>query len=146
MDLDRNIHLEPFIRIPNQYLTKKKTVKACEIHGQNYSGDKFCRECGDPIISKEVDKQYRIWYCDITENENLWEHTEGEFTYLLSNIPNICSKYSMPNENGIQVLTGKDIEQQKEEFETYHSKDIELLKSKLNIDINVEFGLLYHVW
>lgn len=146
MNLDRNIHLEPFIKIPNQYFTKKDTIKTCEIHGENNRGEKFCKECGNPIIEKEVDKQYRLWYRDITGNENLWEHTEGDFTYLLSNIRNVCSKFSRPNNNEILSVSQKDIDEQKDEFKTYHSKDIELLKSKLNIKIEINFGLLYHVW
>ena len=41
MGLDRNIHLEPFIKIPVQYENLSVEIKTCGKHGENYS-DKFC--------------------------------------------------------------------------------------------------------
>lgn len=145
MSIDRTIHLQPFIKIPKQYQTGKKTIRACEIHGENHSGDKFCKQCGRIITTKEIDVQYRIWYEEITGNENLWEHGDGDFTYLMSNLVGVCDTYTDLLDNKVYSLNESNIEALKKEFEIKHAPDIEILKKELGIEIEVDFGLIYRV-
>ncbi|MCP4665225.1 MAG: hypothetical protein GY849_02575 [Deltaproteobacteria bacterium] len=137
------MRLEPFIKLKKQYRIEKEKIKVCEKHGKSKKHDKFCSICGNEIIEKEIDIEYRIWTDDIIGNDNFSEHEIGEFVYLMTNKKNVCSKYSSIGENEIISLNKTDIKNLKSEFEIYHSKDVELLKTKLNVDIEIDFGLLY---
>lgn len=146
MSRERTIHLEPFIKIPKQYQLSKKTIRVCEIHGEKHQADKFCKQCGREIITKEIDVKRRLWCCNILGNENLMEHNEGNFTYLMSNLTGVCDTYTDPEDNKVYSLDESNIEALKKEFETKHASDIEILKRELEIKIEVDFGLIYRIW
>jgi uncharacterized Zn finger protein (UPF0148 family) len=126
MSLDRNIHLEPFIKIPVQYDNYEREIKTCGTH-ENHKGDKFCPICGKEMIG----------------NENFYHYIEDETMYLFSNTK---SKTDIDtNENVFTVLTTELMNTMIAEFSEKHKEDIQLLEVKINSKVKVEFGFVYDV-
>ncbi len=141
MELDRNIHIEAFIKIPIQYEEYQRTIKTCGQH-ENHKGDAFCPICGGKIKEVKRPDKSMMWCEELIGNENFYHYTEGETMYLFSNMYD-CGVNT--EENTFTKLTPQLIKEKIHYFETQHKQDIELLREKINVDIKVEFGFVYTV-
>jgi hypothetical protein len=141
MGIDRTIHLGAFIKIPIQYKEDIETVRTCGKH-ENHSDDNFCPICGDKIKEIKQPLEIEMDIYDIIGNSNFINYNEENVMYLFSNLYNceIETEY-----NVFTTLTSKLIQEKINFFEKKHINDINLLKTKLNIDIKVEFGFVYYI-
>lgn len=147
MGLSRNICIEPFIRIPIQYKDYEYEIRTCGEH-ENENCDKYCPICGKPIYSiilKEKREINTYWeLINDMEDEAFCSHTKDSWMYLWSNY-----------QKGLKIDTDANIYTQItpelmsdmiDDFKNTHKEDILRLEARLNREINVEFGFLYHVW
>jgi hypothetical protein len=142
MGLDRTIHVEAFIKIPIQYHEREITIRTCGEH-EDHRGCAFCPVCGKEIKEVKQPTKTQVAFEDFTEQDNLWDYTEGETMYLFSNLYD-CGIET--EENTFTTLTPELIQEKIHCFEAKHKNDIKLLAAKINAEIKVEFGFLYQVW
>lgn len=142
MSLDRNIHLEPFIKIQVQYENYEREIKTCGEH-ENHNGDKFCPSCGKEITTQKVPAKSMLWCEELIGNENFYHYIENDEMYLFSNTK---SKTDInTDENVFTTLTTELINIMIAEFSEKHKEDIQLLEAKINSKVKVEFGFVYDV-
>lgn len=142
MSLDRNIHLEPFIKIPVQYENYEREIKTCGEH-ENHKGDKFCPICGKEITTQKVPAKSMLWCEELIGNENFCHYIENDEMYLFSNTK---SKTDIDtDENVFTTLTHELMNIMIAEFSEKHKEDIQLLEAKINLKVKVEFGFVYDV-
>ena len=142
MGLDRNIHLEPFVRIPVQYEHFEREIKTCGEH-ENHRGDEFCPKCGKAISTQKIPAKSMIWIDELMGSENFYHYVEGETMYLFSNTKSETDIDT--DENVFTILTPELISTMIAEFTKKHKKDIELLEAKIKAKVKVEFGFVYAV-
>ena len=142
MSLDRNIHLEPFIKIPVQYENYEREIKTCGKH-ENHKGDKFCPTCGKEITTQKLLDKSMLWCEELIGNENFYHYIENDEIYLFSNTK---SKTDIDtDENVFTILTPELMSTMIAEFSEKHKEDVQLLEAKINSKIKVEFGFMYDV-
>ncbi len=139
--IDRNAHLEPFIRIPIQYVTYQRKIRTCGEH-ETFKNDFFCPKCGKKIEVQEIPDKQPLWCEELIGNENFYQYFEGETMYLFSNIHDVRVDN---DENKFTVITVELINSLINKFETLHENDIQKLSEKLNSKLKVEFGFVYAV-
>lgn len=142
MSLDRDIRLEPFIKIPVQYDFYEQEIKTCGEH-ENHKGDKFCPKCGKEVKTQKVPAKSQLWCEELIGNENFFHYIEDETMYLFSNTK---SKTDIDtSENVFTTLTTELMNSMMAEFAEKHKEDIQLLEAKINSKVKVEFGFVYDV-
>jgi len=142
MGLDRMVYAEPFIKIEAQYEEVKREVKGCVEHGDQYGHFNNCPECGMRVQVFYKKENCLIWIDDIIGNDNFMQHVQDDEVYLISNLR---SDDISCEENEMQMVSSTIITEKVESFRNRHIKDISKLEIALDINVKVEFGILYSV-
>ena len=143
MSLDRNIHLEPFIKIPVQYRIYERKIRTCGEHENHRPASQFCCICGKKITTQKVPAKSMMWSEELIGNENFSHYIENDEMYLFSNTK---SKTNIDtDENVFTTLTPELMNVMIAEFSEKHKDDIRLLEEKINSKVKVEFGFVYAV-
>ena len=142
MGIYRKVLIEPFIKIKKQYEKYTATENACINNHIYYHNEKYCNKCGEEIKEMQVEKEQLIWPMELIGNENFWHETDDNYMYLFSNCYNIG--FSDPAENQMKILFDEEIKSCIDVFKEKHKIDIKLIEKKLNIKVDVEFGIMYH--
>lgn len=116
------------------------TIKYCGCQ-EHYHSDKFCKDCGKPIVEKQIEKEF---FVDIDEKlgEDIFIvfHQDDGTTLLMSNYSDHLIDTEELNK-GI-LLDSNIIQTYINNFKVKHLKEIQIL-SELGVDVKVEF-FFYH--
>lgn len=140
MGLSRNIHIGPFIKIPLQYEEFEKDIKTCGKH-ENHKGDKFCPICGKEITIQKVSDTSMMWPDDLIGNENFYHYVENDEMFLFSNTKSLTDIDTI--ENVFTLINSELINEMISDFKEKHKMDIMLLETKINQNVNIQFGFVY---
>ena len=138
------IHIGAYFVIPVQYEYYETDVRTCGEHIIYDHKAKFCSSCGKEIKTQKIEKKRLLSISDIVGNENLHSYFIKENMYVFSNIK-LLKEINL-EEDIMSDITCDIINQNIETFKNTHKANIDILENKLNLKVDIKFGVMEYYY
>lgn len=139
------IIVQPCIMLAERVEPALKSFFTCEneCNVKEYKGDKFCRNCGNPIKEYRVPTTETASYRDLFDNvDAMEEHIEDGYAYLFANHKRYESVIGYIEDLYIKPFELTDLEREMELLKRHFAPEIKILNDYTYGDMVFTFAVL----